>query len=102
MLRGNPTLTFNYLIRQLPSATAFINKKFEVVFVSDKWINDFDFDKTNVFGKSIHDLFGEISDEWKEVLDKCLNGETSEKGISAPHRQRQERILVRVAEHTLV
>lgn len=80
MLRGNPTVTFNYLIKQLPTATAFINKKFEVEFVSDKWINDFDFDKINVIGKSINELFGEISDDWKQVLDKCLKGETSEKG----------------------
>ncbi|WP_297762653.1 PAS domain S-box protein [uncultured Muriicola sp.] len=80
MLRGTPTVTFNYLIKQLPTATAFINKKFEVEFVSDKWINDFDFDKINVIGKSINELFGEISDDWKQVLDNCLKGETGDKG----------------------
>ncbi len=80
MLRGNPTVTLNYLIKQLPTATAFINKNFEVEFVSDKWINDFDFDKINVIGKSIDELFGEISDDWKQVLNKCLKGETGDKG----------------------
>jgi len=81
MLRGTPTVTFDYLIRQLPSATAFINKKFEVEFVSDKWINDLDFDKTNVIGQTIYTLFGEISEEWERVLKKCLKGEISDKGI---------------------
>ena len=42
MLRGTPTVTFDYLVKQLPSATAFINKKYEVVYVSDRWIDDFD------------------------------------------------------------
>ncbi len=81
MLRGTPTVTFDYLIRQLPTATAFINKKFEVEFVSDKWIKDFDFEKTQVIGQSIYALFEEISEEWELVLKKCLKGEKSDKGI---------------------
>ena len=81
MLRGTPTVTNNYLIKQLPVATAFINKKFEVVYVSDKWITDFDFEKRNVVGQSLNDLFDGISEDWKKVLKECLKGKTSEKGV---------------------
>ena len=81
MLRGTPTVSFEYLIKQLPTATAFINKNLEVEFVSDKWINDFDFSKKSVIGQSIHTLFDDISAEWEKVLKKCLKGEISQKSL---------------------
>ena len=43
----------NYLIKQLPKATAFLNKKLEVVHVSDTWIHDFELIHDNVIGKKI-------------------------------------------------
>ncbi|WP_133644480.1 PAS domain-containing protein [Zeaxanthinibacter enoshimensis] len=81
MLRGTPTTAANYLIKQLPKATAFINSKFEVVHVSDRWITDFDFGKRNVLGKSIFDLFDSVSDDLKELLESCLMGSGGETGV---------------------
>ena len=49
MLRKTDTKANSYLIKQLPTATAFINQKFEIVYASDKWIEDFDFSERNVF-----------------------------------------------------
>ena len=31
----------NYLIKQQPRATAFLNKKLEIVYASNQWINSF-------------------------------------------------------------
>jgi len=81
MLRGNPTVANNYLIKQLPVATAFLNKNFEVVFVSDKWLNDFDFVNRPVIGTSVFDLFGKTDLDWKKVLTDCLKGKPTEKRI---------------------
>ncbi len=81
MLRGTPTTAANYLIKQLPKATAFINSKFEVVHVSDRWITDFDFGNRNVLGKSIFDLFDSVSDDLKELLESCLMGSGGETGV---------------------
>jgi len=81
MLRGSQTLSSNYLIKQLPKATAFLNKDLEVVHASDSWIAYFDFSNNAVFGKTISELFGEISPEWKKVLDNCLKGKASAIGV---------------------
>ncbi len=81
MLRGNPTVVNNYLIKQLPVATAFLNKKFEVVYVSDKWLNDFDFVNSSVIGTAVFDLFGKTDLDWKKVLTDCLKGKPTEKRI---------------------
>ncbi|MDC6351819.1 PAS domain-containing protein [Zeaxanthinibacter sp. PT1] len=81
MLQGTPTTAANYLIKQLPKATAFINTKFEVVYVSDRWITDFDFGKRNVLGKSIFDLFDTVSDDLKDLLESCLIGSGGDSGV---------------------
>ena len=77
MLKKDVKITNNYLIKQLPKATAFINKKFEVIHASDQWIDAFYFDNTVVFGESIFTLFDNNKD-WKLVLEKCFNGQPSE------------------------
>ncbi len=81
MLRGTPTVTFDYLVKQLPSATAFVNKKFEVVYVSDKWIEEFDFVRKDVVGHNLKELFGEKAKEWNKVLKDCLKGMSHEQSL---------------------
>jgi len=81
MLRGTPTVTLNYLVKQLPTATAFINKNYEVVHVSDKWINDFDFHSRDVIGRSLTELFGNIDKDWGKALKDCLKGVASGESV---------------------
>lgn len=70
----------NYLIKQLPCATAFIDKEFRIVHASDKWVNDFGFVNKDVIGKTLKDLFEKVSKEWQSVLNDCLLGKSSEIG----------------------
>ncbi len=81
MLRETKTNRSNYLIKQLPKATAFLDTDLKVVHASDKWIEDFDFPTAAVVGKSIFDLFEDISEDWHGVLKKCLKGIPSELGM---------------------
>lgn len=74
MLRETQILTNNYLIKQLPIATAFVNTRFEVVHASDKWVSCFDFNPSTIFGKTIHNLFEHIDEDWQNALDSCLSG----------------------------
>lgn len=74
MLRGTTTLLNNYLIKQLPKATAFINTKFELVHVSDQWISEFEFGKRPVIGQTIYELFDNVGADLEEVLESCLLG----------------------------
>ena len=77
VLRETQTNTNNYLIKQLPKATAFIDQDFKVVHASDSWIEYFDFDSNGVIGKTIHKLFGKVSPDWQEALQDCLRGKQS-------------------------
>lgn len=74
MLRKSQVSTQNYLIKQLPTATAYINREFEVVHVSDAWIRTFEFDDAAIYGKSIFELFESVNPELKSVLEACLVG----------------------------
>ena len=78
MLRETQTNTSNYLIKQLPKATAFIDRNFKVLHASDTWIEYFDFNADRTIGQTIHKLFGKVSPEWQEALENCLRGKQSE------------------------
>lgn len=82
----------DYLIKQLPSATAFVNKKLQVVYASDKWVADFDLSPNEVIGKTLHELFDGLSESWQKVLKSCLQGKGEEHGIEHfLDSERQER-----------
>lgn len=78
MLKGPPTTTQNYLIKQLPKAIIFINERFEVVHASDKWLTDFKLESCDVFGKPIPELFTRTGRDWENELHECLSGATDE------------------------
>ena len=67
-----------YLIKQLPSATAFVNSKFQVIYASDQWVSDFNFTNIDVYGKTLHELFGGLNDTWRNILQDCLKGKSIE------------------------
>ncbi len=77
MLRETQTNTSDYLIKQLPKATAFIDREFKVVHASDTWIDYFDLNPDRVFGNTIHKLFGKVNPQWQEALENCLRGKQS-------------------------
>lgn len=80
MLKGTKATLNNYLIKQLPKATAFINEDFQLVHVSDRWINDFEFGNRDVIGHTIHELFDSVDPALVEVLEACLLGKTGQVG----------------------
>lgn len=81
MLHESKISSNHYLIKQLPQATAFIDRKLRVVYASDQWIDAFDFTYDDVIGKNLRHLFHEISADWKKVLDDCLLGMPSQSGM---------------------
>lgn len=81
MLRGSQTSSISYLIKQLPKATVFVNIRSEIVYVSDKWLEEFNFSNQNVTGKKILALENRISKEGRQALKACLQGENQKKTI---------------------
>lgn len=78
MLKGTQAAQSNYLIKQLPRATAFINSDFELVHVSDRWIRDFDLGQQQSIGQTLFEVFGVLAPEQEAVIQTCLAGKGSE------------------------
>ena len=78
VLQGSQTYINNYLIKQLPKPTVFLNAKFQVVHASDSWIGEFEHLNSRVIGKAIHELFDTINKEWDTAMKTCLKGENQE------------------------
>ncbi|MEO1012704.1 MAG: PAS domain-containing protein [Bacteroidota bacterium] len=74
MLRERKMLAGNYLIKQLPRATVYLNKKFEIIHASDTWISYFCIKDHDIIGKSIFRLMGCSKQQWRSALSKCLDG----------------------------
>lgn len=81
MLRETQTFYNNYLIKQLPVSTVFVDKKFKIIHASDKWISDFKFDNKTVVGTSLFTLFDDISKSWKKDLNEVRKGIAMRKGV---------------------
>ncbi|MEZ4970052.1 MAG: PAS domain-containing protein [Flavobacteriaceae bacterium] len=81
MIMNAPIVSNQFLIKQLPIPTAFINKEFKIVFTSDKWAENFSFQNKEYLGKSIYDLFGNMSKKWSENLLASLDGKFPESEI---------------------
>src|SRR5690606_8093077 len=74
MLRNIPQTTNQFLIKQLPKATAFIDLDYKIALASDKWAEELNLEIRNIIHKNIHDLLQPVSDKWNENLRACFNG----------------------------
>ncbi|MBD0779809.1 PAS domain S-box protein [Maribacter sp. ANRC-HE7] len=66
MVRETQTNINNYLIKQLPTATIFLNNNLEVTHVSDKFVDDFGLVNDTIIGKRIDVLLHTMNED-------CLN-----------------------------
>ncbi|MEH6681932.1 MAG: PAS domain-containing protein [Sediminicola sp.] len=78
MLRETRSHTDNYLIKQLPVATVFVDKDFEVIHASDKFSQCFNLAKNEVLGKPLIALFPNMARRWELAIENSLNGIPSE------------------------
>ncbi|WP_291967167.1 PAS domain-containing sensor histidine kinase [Maribacter sp.] len=71
----------SYLIRQLPTPTAFIDTNYNIVQTSDKWSSIFDKNESCSDSKSLFAVFPNLSHKWKMVLNNCFKGNPQPMGI---------------------
>lgn len=83
MIKNTPILSNEFLIKQLPISTVFINRESRVVLASDKWALDFNFQGKDYIGKTIYELFNKTSDKWAKILESCFDGKFPEPAIES-------------------
>ena len=68
MLKNIFAATNNYLVKQLPKATVFVNERLEVVYVSDRFITEFNLENISVLGQPVYKLLTQRNHSWENTL----------------------------------
>ena len=73
-MQKNKIHTNNYLIKQLPDAVAFLNKKMEIAYASDKLSTDFELSTTDVIGENFFTTFPYLSEQCQNAIRDSITG----------------------------
>jgi len=76
-LQQQKTHTNSYLIKQLPNAIVFLNKKMEIAYVSDKLFTEFNLtsSESNAIGRDFFKIFPYLSLECQNAIKNSITGE---------------------------
>jgi len=94
VLQGSQTYINNYLIKQLPKSTVFLDKELNVVYASDSLVTEFDLSNTAVLGTPIGKLFNTSELEWSTAMEACLKGLKQEKLIRKTSDHKNQNIWI--------
>lgn len=64
-----------YIIEHDPNAIAVHDKDLNYLYVSDRYMKDYNIEEQDIIGKHHYEIFPEIPDRWKEVHKRALAGE---------------------------
>ncbi|MBE9045224.1 EAL domain-containing protein [Pleurocapsales cyanobacterium LEGE 10410] len=73
MLQENQQL-LKLFIRRAPAAIAMLDYQMRYLVVSDRWIEDYQLEQTNIIGLSHYKVFPEIPQRWRQNHQDCLTG----------------------------
>ncbi|CAM3317058.1 PAS domain-containing sensor histidine kinase [Zobellia roscoffensis] len=71
---SNPQIDNYFWLKQLPSITALLDKDFNLVGVSDQWKRKLFFQDSEIIGKSIFEIFPNISEDMQVQLNIAVEG----------------------------
>jgi len=57
-----------------PASLAMFDKEMRYLAMSRRWITDYNLSGQTLIGKTHYEIFPEISQEWKAIHHRCLNG----------------------------
>jgi PAS domain S-box-containing protein len=63
-------------VKNVPAGVVMLDRDMRYLQVSDRWCSDYSVDSSKVIGRSHYEVFPEISERWKEVHRRALQGET--------------------------
>jgi rsbT co-antagonist protein RsbR len=73
-------------VKHLPISAALLDRDMRYILVSDAWWSNLRVDGNHIIGQNHYDLFPEISEEWKEIHRRCLDGAIEEREEDPFHR----------------
>jgi PAS domain S-box-containing protein len=62
-------------IRHSPVSLAMFDMEMRYLAVSRRWITEYDLEGKELIGRNHYEIFPELSNEWKEIHQRCLHGE---------------------------
>lgn len=65
----------NYIIQHDPNAIAVHDNNLNYVFVSNRYLKDYNVKRDDIIGRHHYEIFPEIPQKWRNVHKKALNGE---------------------------
>lgn len=63
-------------LRHAPTAIAMFDNELRYLMVTDKWLEDYGLEGQDILGKSHYEIFPEIPNDWKDLHQQTLKGET--------------------------
>lgn len=68
------TYVYEQLAKHLPLAVAVFDTEMQYLFVSNRWMRDYQLEGQDIIGRSHYEVFPEISREWQTIHQQCLLG----------------------------
>lgn len=75
LLQSNEEL-LKIFVKNVPTGVVMLDREMRYLQVSDRWCSDYSIDSSQVLGRSHYEIFPEISERWKEIHRRALQGET--------------------------
>jgi PAS domain S-box-containing protein len=73
--RAIPESFMDYVIKHDPYGIAVLDNNLHFLFVSERFLHDYNLSNDQVIGKHHYEVFPEIPEKWKNVHQRALNGE---------------------------
>ena len=64
----------DYIIRHDPNAIAVYDENLRYIFVSERYLDDYNVQDRNIIGKHHYEVFPEIPERWRKVHQRVLAG----------------------------
>ncbi|WP_245949474.1 PAS domain-containing hybrid sensor histidine kinase/response regulator [Echinicola strongylocentroti] len=65
----------NAFVTHAPAAVAMFDTDIKYIAYSNRWIEEYQLQNQEIRGKSHYEVFGNISEGWKDIHHRCLQGE---------------------------
>lgn len=75
LLQTREELLRNF-VKNVPAGVAMLDRDMRYLQASDRFCADYSIDRAQVLGRSHYELFPDVSNHWKEIHRRALNGET--------------------------